>query len=43
MWVFLCFGFTDSVVDKMSFNDPYRFVVANIPSRRDLIEKERLT
>jgi hypothetical protein len=40
--MFLCFGFTDWVIGKISFNNPYRFVAANIPSRRDLIEKERL-
>jgi hypothetical protein len=33
---------SDSDIDKMSFNNRYRFVVANIPSRGDLIEKERL-
>jgi len=31
MWVFLRFVFTDSVMDKISFNNPYRFVAASIP------------
>jgi hypothetical protein len=29
-------------MDKIAFNNPYRFVAANIPWRRDLVEKERL-
>jgi len=41
MWVFLRFGFSDSVMDKIAFNDPYRFVAAIIPWRRDLVEKKR--
>ncbi len=39
MWVFLCFGFTDSVVDKMSFADPYRFVVAIFRGGETLLKK----
>jgi hypothetical protein len=31
------FGFTDLVMDKIAFNDPYRFLAANIPSRSDLL------
>jgi hypothetical protein len=42
MWVFLRFGFSDSVMEKIAFNDPYRFVAAIIPGHRDLVEKERL-
>ena len=42
MWVFLRFGFGDSVMEKIAFNDPYRFVVAIIPWHKDLVEKERL-
>jgi hypothetical protein len=42
MWVFLRFGFGDSVMDKIAFDNPYRFVAANIPWRRDHIERESL-
>jgi hypothetical protein len=42
MWVFLRFGFGDSIMDKIAFNDPYRFVAANIPRCGDHIEKESL-
>jgi hypothetical protein len=28
-------------MDKIAFNDAYRFLAANIPSRRDLLQKER--
>jgi len=41
MWVFLRFGFSDSVMEKIAFNNPYRFVAAIIPWRRDLVGKER--
>jgi hypothetical protein len=27
-------------MDKIAINDPYRFLAANIPSRRDLVQKE---
>jgi len=42
MWVFLRFGFTDSVMEKIAFNDLYRFVGAIIPWHRDLVGKKRL-
>jgi hypothetical protein len=38
----LRFRFSDSVVDKIAFNNPYRSVAANIPWRRDHIERESL-
>ena len=41
MWVFPRFGFSDSVIDKIAFNDPYRFVAAIIPRHGDLVEKDR--
>ena len=41
MWVFRRFGFSDSVMEKIAFNDPYRFVDAIIPWHGDLVGKER--
>jgi hypothetical protein len=38
----LRFRFSDSVMDKIAFNNPYRSVAANIPWRRDHIERESL-
>jgi len=32
MWVFLRFGFTDSVMDKIAFNNPYRFAAVIFPA-----------
>jgi hypothetical protein len=37
----LRFSFSDSVMAKIAFNDPYRFVAAIIPWHRDLVGKER--
>jgi hypothetical protein len=40
MWVFLRFDFSDSVMDKIAFNDPYRFVVAIFRGAKTLLKKE---
>ena len=40
MWVFLRFGFSDSVMDKIAFNNPYRFVAA-IFRGADTLSKKR--
>ena len=40
MWVFLCFGFSDSVMDKIAFNDPYRFVPAIFRGAETFLKKE---
>jgi hypothetical protein len=40
MWVFLRFGFSDSVMGKIAFNNSYRFVAANIPWHRALVRKK---
>ena len=42
MWVFRRFGFSDSVMDKIAFNNPYRFAGGDIPWRSDLVGKQRL-
>jgi len=41
MWSFRRFGFSDSVMEKIAFNDPYRFVAAIIPWHGDLVGKTR--
>ena len=40
MWVFLRFGFSDSVMDKIAFNDPYRFVAAIFRGAETFLKKE---
>ena len=40
MWVFRRFGFSDSVMDKIAFNDPYRFVAAIFRGAETLLKKE---
>ena len=32
MWVFRRFGFSDSVMDKIAFNNPYRFAAVIFPA-----------
>jgi len=39
MWVFLRFGFSDSVMDKIAFNDPYRFVPAIFRGAETILKK----
>ena len=39
MWVFRRFGFSDSVMDKIAFNNPYRFVVAIFRGGETLLKK----
>jgi len=41
MWVFLRVGFSDSVMDKIAFNDPYRFVAAIFRGEETLLKKRR--
>ena len=40
MWVFLRFGFSDSVMEKIAFNDPYRFVPAIFRGAETFLKKE---
>ena len=40
MWVFLRFDFSDWVMDKIAFNDPYRFVVAIFRGAEALLKKK---
>jgi hypothetical protein len=43
MWAFLGFGFTDSVMDKIAFNNPYRFVAAIFRGAETLLKKRGLS
>ena len=39
MWVFRRFGFSDSVMDKIAFNNPYRFLAAIFRGGETLLKK----
>ena len=39
MWVFLRFGFSDSVMDKIAYKDPYCFVAAIFRGGETLLKK----